>query len=267
MSGTKPAILIVHGGYQLPDTWSHFIDTLQAAGFQARCHRLSTCGDTRPPKASLADDVITIRNVAIELASSGHSIIVLAHSYGGIVASEAITPDLYGPPHHHNSKTGAGANPGGVIHMIYLSAWLVLKGQSLNDIVQKHGFQSRVDVGFNEDGTAHAKNAVDSFYNNIEPRSRAEELARASVTHNWNVVSCKVECAPWLDLPTTYVFCERDQAILLDLQVKMVRDAREVLVVDAARDIETETLGTGHCPFLSMPEKVLGIVEKVAAGL
>ncbi|KAI9881247.1 MAG: hypothetical protein M1830_005533 [Pleopsidium flavum] len=240
MPTTKPAILIVHGAYQLPSTWTPFISTLRTAGFQTSCPRLPTCGNTRSSQATLADDVTAIRTAATELVSTGHKIIILAHSYGGVVASEAISPDLYAS----NLKN----NGGGVVHLIYLSAWLVLKGQSVNSILEKYGFQSCVDVGFNSDNQAFVKNASDSFYNDIEPRSQAEELAEATVTHNWSAVGGKIEGAPWMNLPSTYVHCEQDQAILLDLQKSMVKDAMEAREIGG---LETELLNSGHCPFLT----------------
>jgi hypothetical protein len=148
--------------------------------------------------------------------------------------------------------------------MIYLSALLVLKGQFVDDIIQKYGFQSHVDVGFYEDGTAYVKNSPDSFFDDVQPRSHAEEIAKGDVTHNWSAVSAKVNSAPWMDLPSTYVHCEQDQAILLNLQKTMVKDAK---VVGGGEGFSIETLDSSHCPFLSMPDRLLSIVEKVATGL
>jgi hypothetical protein len=120
---------------------------------------------------------------------------VLAHSYGGIVASEAITPDFYGPVKKSESGDSGGGGSG-VVHMIYLSAWLVLKGQSVDDIIQKYGFQSHADVGFYENGTAYVKNSPASFFNDVQPRSHAEEVAKADVTHNRSAVSAPRSIVP-----------------------------------------------------------------------
>ena len=171
-------------------------------------------------------------------------------SYGGIPASEAISPDLY-------SSNGTGP---GVIHLIYLTCWLIPKSQSVQAVLGKYGFLSHVDVGMNEDGTAVAKNAADAFYNDVLPRSRAEELARANVTHNIMVVGGDVEGVPWMDVESTYVLCEKDEAILVQLQRNMVKDAQ-----DAGGKVRVETLQSGHCPFLSRPDELVGIVGKVAA--
>jgi hypothetical protein len=87
-------------------------------------------------------------------------------------------------------------------------------------------------------------------------------LARADVTHNWSAASAKVEGVPWMDLPATCVFCENDQAIFLNLQKTMVSNAKEV---DGAKRLKSETLNSGHCPRLSLPDSLLRIVEKIAA--
>ena len=250
-SQTPPtAVLVVHGGYFLPPAWAPFIEDLKSAGFTVSCPRLPTCGDERPPKALLSDDVAAVRTAANELVEAGHSILVLCHSYGGIVASEAIQSDLYAKD--NNGK--------GVVRLVYLSSWLVQPGDSLMDVVGKHGFLTKVDLGQNDDGTVFAKNAPDSFYNDIE-RSRAEELATHNVTHNWLAVSGKVLAAPWKDLPTTYIHCERDLAIELPLQKDMVKDA---IAAAGSAKLETVSLDTGHCPFLSNPEALMQIVKSVS---
>jgi hypothetical protein len=126
----------------------------------------------RPPKATLENDVTAVRHVAKQLVDAGHSIVLLAHSYGGIVASEAIREDLY-------AKQPSGP---GVVHLIYLSAWLLLPGYSLSDMFEKYGCQPQADTSINEDGTVSIKNAPDCFYNDIEP-SLVQELAKKNVTH------------------------------------------------------------------------------------
>lgn len=112
----------------------------------------------------------------------------------------------------------------------------------------------------NDDGTAMVKNAPEAFYNDVLPRSRAEELARENVTHNIMVVNGDVEGVPWMDVESTYVVCEKDDALLAPLQRSMVKDAQE-----AGEKVRVETLESGHCPFLSQPDEVVRIVEKVAA--
>ncbi|KAJ5092802.1 alpha/beta-hydrolase [Penicillium angulare] len=253
MASKEPvAVLIIHGAYFLPSAWDNFSNRLTQAGLIVRCPRLPSCNDSQPPTSLLKDDLQAVRSAAKNLIASNHKIIVLAHSYGGIVASEAITPDLY--------SDGLGGS--GVVSLIYLSAWLIVPGESLQDVFARHGAQSEVDLGMHSDEVVSAKNAPESFYNDIE-RGEAEEMAKGNVTHHWTVAMGKIGHAPWKDLPMIYVFCLRDKAILGPLQKAMVEDA-----VNAGGDgIVTESIDSGHCPFLSKPEEVQRIIEGVVSSV
>lgn len=248
-ANTKPtAILIIHGGYFLPGPWDSFSEQLRKAGYVVQVPRLPSCGDERPPTAVRAQDVAVVLSATQELIAAGHTILVLAHSYGGMVASDTISRDLYAD----------GAGNGGVVSLILLSAWLLLDGDSLENVIAKHGLQSQVDLGNNGDGTVFAKNAAESFYNDLAPGT-AEAFATSNVTHNWGAALGPIVGAPWKDLPTTYVHCAQDLAIQYPMQQSMVQDA-----IAAGGKIVTETIESGHCPFLSQPDTLLQIVEKVA---
>ena len=244
VSSVEPAFLLVHGGFHLPETYAPFLDQLSKAGFIVRCPHLPTNGDVKPPKSTLQDDVVTVYAAASELADAGHLIVVLAHSYGGLIASQAITEDLY-------AKRGAA----GVVGLIYLSAWMIRPGTSLTQLFEKHGFQSEVDIEMKEDGVALVKNGPEVFYHDIE-RERAEDLSKKLVTHNFLVLSTTITHAPWMDLPTLFVYCTRDVAISLDLQKIMVRDALE----SGAVQLNVCSLESSHGPFWSMPAAVVRIV-------
>jgi len=57
--------------------------------------------------------------------------------------------------------------------------------------------------------------------------------------------------------PVYYLFCEKDEALPLELQ--------KMMVANSGLDIKTETCSAGHSPFLSQPKTVLHLVEKIAA--
>lgn len=251
MSTPRPAVLIAHGAYFLPQAWQPFLDKLTAAGFEVRCPRLPTCGDKRPPTATLADDVAVLQAAAKDLRAAGHPIITLAHSFGGVVATEAITQDL------HASGSQDRSTPG-VIRMIYLCAYVPLPGQSLGDIFAKYGFLCDVKLQVNEDGTACAQNAAEAWYNDL-PKNEAAAYAAQNVTHNFGLIGdTKVTDVPWKHVKSTYVYCDRDLAVHKPLQEGMVQDA-----IEAGGKWETVTLDAGHCPFLSVPDQVVDVVKKV----
>lgn len=247
VSSVEPAVLLVSGGFHLPEAYAPFLEQLSKAGFVVRCPRLPTNGDVRPPKATLQDDVAAVCAAASDLAYAGHPIVVLAHSYGGLVASQAITEDLY-------AKQGAA----GVVRLIYLSAWMIQPGTSLTQLFEKHGFQSKLDIAMNEDGMALLKNGVEALYHDID-RESAEDLSKKLVTHNFSVLSTTIIHTPWMDLPTLFVYCTRDLALSLDLQKIMVKNAVE----SGAAQLNVCSLESSHSPFWSMPAAVVRIVTDV----
>lgn len=263
---TKPAILIIHGAYFTPELWQPFIRNLSEAGFEAHCPRLPTCGDKdnltgtfadcRPARATFDDDVIAVRKKAIELAAAERSIIVFAHSYGGIVAADAIDDELCA----HIRPPGSG----GITRLILLNAWLPLKGNSLRDCLELHGQKSDCEIGFNGDGTVTVKNPVETFFNDVRPLSHAQELAAATVTHNRSATGHQIMSTPWVKVPTTYIHCGQDRAILPELQESMVRDA---VLIGGAKGLKTMTLDAGHCPFVSIPDHLQRIIESFAASV
>ncbi|KAI9044543.1 uncharacterized protein KD926_000454 [Aspergillus affinis] len=229
------------------------VDILLVGGAKCRfvrCPRLPTCGDHRPPRALLAGDVAAVRAAAKELIAANHTVLVIAHSYGGIVASETITPDLY----INSSKN----NSAGISSIIYLSAWLVPPGSTVPSVIEKYGFQCKVNLGINDDGTVLAKNAPDSFYNDIDAE-KARSLAKDKVTHNYGAATGAMTHAPWKDIPCMYVHCLKDLAIMMGLQKSMVKDALE-----GGGRLVTKDMHPGHCPFLSQADELIGLVVSVA---
>ncbi|CEL08550.1 hypothetical protein ASPCAL11699 [Aspergillus calidoustus] len=250
MSYPSCAIFIVHGAYFQPPAWSSFITRLEESSFTVKCPALSSCG-TNPahhPTGTLENDIHAVRTAAQKLIDAGHKIIVLAHSYGGIVASEVITPDLYGT----SNPTGTG-----VTSLILLSAFLIHPENSWPGLFEKYGFQCEADLGHHEDGTVCVKNAVESLYNDIDT-GRAKQLAAQNVRHNIAAAAGNITSAPWKDLATVYVHLSHDLAIKLPLQKSMVDDA-----VSAGGRVRTERLDAGHCAFLSCPDELVGIVLRV----
>ena len=79
-----PTIVLVHGGFSHPGVYSPFLTALFQAGFVARCPHLPTNFDGPSHKDRLEDGIAVVRKEIIELALDGHSIIVPAHSWGGV---------------------------------------------------------------------------------------------------------------------------------------------------------------------------------------
>jgi alpha-beta hydrolase superfamily lysophospholipase len=153
MTSPPNAILLIHGAYFQLLAWEPFITQLADKNLTVECLPLPSCGSSpsQHQTGTLQDDVDVVRAAAQKLIDAGYKITVLAHSYGGIATSEAISPDLYAT----NTPGGAG-----VTSLVLLGGFIIQRGHSLPDLFKKYGFQCEVDLGYNEDGTVFVKNAV-----------------------------------------------------------------------------------------------------------
>src|SRR5688500_4631430 len=99
-NATKPNIVLVHGVWADGSSWSKVIPILENAGHRVIAVQL--------PLHSLADDVATVKR-AIDFV--GGPVILVAHSYGGFVI------------------TNAGYNEPNVKGLVYVAAHAPSKGQ------------------------------------------------------------------------------------------------------------------------------------------
>ena len=112
----KPALVIVHGAWHVPAHYQEIADQLRRKGFEdVHCPRLPSATETLPlpATANLERDTAAIKSVIKQLVESGQYVIVLMHSYGGVVGTNALD-SLLAP------QRKALNLPGGVIHIIYM---------------------------------------------------------------------------------------------------------------------------------------------------
>lgn len=124
----KPSILIVPGAWQLPSAFQPFATELAGSDFNASIVALPTVGGTTTPLASLSDDVAAVRTELDKLVADGKEVVIYSHSYGGVVASNAVEG------YDVATRSAAGAS-GGVVSIVYASAFMLPKGSSLLDLL------------------------------------------------------------------------------------------------------------------------------------
>ncbi|MGV9979485.1 alpha/beta fold hydrolase [Micromonospora wenchangensis] len=226
-------IVFVHGACVRDGAWWWSrVDALLAAGGTASVAvRLPSCGelsDARRP-AGLDDDAEETRRV---LRDGGPTILV-AHSYGGVVAT-------------------AAADAGDVRHLVYVSSFLPDVGESLADLGPAG---PAPHLEFFPDGTFAARPELvpPLFLHDCDPAAVEGALARL-VRQDAAVLTTPVRYAGWRSIPATGVVCAGDQAT--PPQVQRAQAAR------AGRTVE---LPTGHHPMLSHPELLAGLLREIAA--
>ncbi|KAJ2973033.1 hypothetical protein NUW58_g9043 [Xylaria curta] len=96
-SSPKPTIVLVQGSFQLPEVYYKLADALRAAGYRVFQPALPSLTDHDKPEfasKSLTDDALAIRFKVNELLEVGETVVMVMHSYGGFVGTEAVTKDL-----------------------------------------------------------------------------------------------------------------------------------------------------------------------------
>ena len=124
---SKPSICIIHGAWHHPAYYQPLVDSLTGLGHETICPRLPSCSEGVSLENSFAEDVACIQSNVSKLVDTGKEVVVLMHSYGGVVGTEAISG--FGI-----EERKAGGKVGGVKRLIYMTAFIPQKGQSLAGI-------------------------------------------------------------------------------------------------------------------------------------
>ena len=121
-----PVILIVQGYFQVPEVYQKLSNSLKAQGFHSVHPSLPSCtnvNDPDFPQRSLIDDALVMRMELIRLIEyEKKTVVVVMHSYGGLVGSEAVAEEL------SYTKRKAQGLAGGVVHLFLYAAFLLEEG-------------------------------------------------------------------------------------------------------------------------------------------
>jgi pimeloyl-ACP methyl ester carboxylesterase len=226
----RPVVILVHGAWHGPWAWEAVIERLKTEDIRTVAVDLPSKGFETALLGDLHDDAETVR-AAVDAA--GGPALVVAHSYGGLPVSEGL------------------AGCGNVAHLIYLTAFMLEPGQSLL------GLRGGVEPEWwltSEDGrTLTPENPEHVFYNDCPPEV-ARAAAAALAPQRKDALSQELRAAAWQGIPSTYVICERDNAIPPAAQERMSGHADTVSRLDAS-----------HSPFLSRPHDVTAIIQETLA--
>jgi pimeloyl-ACP methyl ester carboxylesterase len=123
MAGTKATIVCVPGAWQTHCSFDEILPYFHAAGFPTTTINLPSVG-VSPGLPDFSADVQAIRDVVGGLIELGRNVVILAHSYGGIPASEAMK-DI-----SKETQQPAASRPGRVSRLIYVAALVPASGQT-----------------------------------------------------------------------------------------------------------------------------------------
>ena len=228
MSNSK-SIVLVHGGFVDGSGWEPVYSILKKDGFEVIVVQNHTI--------TLADDVAVTRRA---IATAKKDVILVGHSYGGAVISEA-------------------GNDPKVVGLVYITAFALDKGESVASLLANPAPDAPVPPLLPPvDGflLLDREKFPASFAADVKP-GLASFMADSQVPWGLDALQGAVSQPAWRTKPSWYLVTKDDKMIPPPAQRAMAeRAAAEV----------SETLGS-HSIFLSNPEAVASVIKKAAANV
>jgi pimeloyl-ACP methyl ester carboxylesterase len=223
------SIVLVHGAFVDGSGWKPVFDLLSQAGYEVLVTQHST--------ATLDGDVAAVKSV---IDSAKHPVVLVGHSYGGMVITEA------------------GINPK-VKSVVYVAAYAPESGESVAKLAQlpAQPGESRAPLLPERDGHRLVDPAKfpAAFAADVPP-STARFMAASQLPWALEAVRAEVREVAWKVKPTSYLVTTKDRMIPPSVQRMMAKRS------GAARTIEVES---SHAVMLSHPREVTAFIRSAAA--
>ena len=224
---TAHSVVLVHGGFVDGSGWEGVYHLLKKNG-----HRVAVVQNST---ASLADDVAATKRV---LAAQKGPVILVGHSYGGVVISEA-------------------GNDAKVAALVYIAAFAPDRGESVSALIKDPPPGAPVPpILPPQDGTLLLDGAqfAASFAADLDAE-KAAFLADSQVP--WGVAALEGEVTDpaWKSKPSWYLVATEDRMIPPPAQRAMAKRAGSTVV---------EVSGS-HAVYVSQPARVAALIEQAIA--
>src|SRR6201984_2080448 len=221
-------IVLVHGGFVDGSGWEGAYTILKKDGYNVSI--------VQNPTTSLPDDVAVTKRT---LASQDEPAILVGHSYGGVVITEA-------------------GNDPKVAGLVYITAFAPDKGESVSSLIK----DPRPGAPWPpilppQDGYLFLDKAKfpAAFAADVSP-DVASFMADSQVPWGVEALSGAISQPAWRTKPSWYLVTTEDKMIPADAQRAMSKRAGSIVV---------EVKGS-HALYVSQPQAVAHLIEKAAAG-
>ena len=221
-------IVLVHGAWADGSGWRGVYDILVKDGYNVSI--------VQEPETSFKDDVAATKRV---LALQDGPCILVAHSYGGSVITEA-------------------GNDPSVVGLVYIAAHMPDSGEKESEDgnrfpsdLAKSGAIKKTPDGFTyiDPTRFHELFAADL------PADRAAFMARSQVLNYADNFSATITTAAWRSKPSWMAVATKDRTINPDLERWYAKRANSHMV---------EIEGASHCVYASRPKEVAALIEDAA---
>jgi pimeloyl-ACP methyl ester carboxylesterase len=222
-------IVLVHGGFVDGAGWEGVHKILKKDGYNVSI--------VQNPTISLADDVVTTKRV---LAAQDGPVILVGHSYGGAVITEA-------------------GNDPKVIGLVYITAFAPDRGESVATLIKDPPPDAPVPpIQPPQDGFLFLDKAKfpASFAADVDPE-KAAFMADSQVPWGVAALTGSISEPAWKAKPSWYLVVTEDKMIPPAAQRSMSKRAGSKVV---------EVKGS-HAIYVSQPWAVADLIEQAAEGV
>ena len=222
-------IVLVHGAWADGSGWKGVYDILVKDGYKVSI--------VQEPETSFKEDVAATTHM---IAQQDGPCVVVAHSYGGAVITEA-------------------ANDPKVVALVYVAAHMPDAGESEaqdgkrfpSDLSKSTAIKKTTD-GFTylDPAQFHEYFAADL------PAEQAAFMARSQVLNAAENFNAVITTPAWRSKPSWMVVATKDRTINPDL---------ERWYAARAKSQKVEVSGASHCVYVSRPKEVAAVIEEASA--
>jgi pimeloyl-ACP methyl ester carboxylesterase len=226
MSDKPVSVVLVHGGFVDGSGWQGVHKALTSDGYEVIV--------VQNPTISLADDVAFTKRA---IASASHPVVLVGHSYGGAVISEA-------------------GNDPKVASLVYVAAFAPEAGESVETLIANPPPGAPVPpILPPQDGFLMLDKSkfAASFAADVDP-DLAQFMAESQVPWGLEALGGKNSTPAWKSKPTHYIVATDDHMIPPPAQRQMAERAGATV---------TETSGS-HAFYVSNPQVVADVIAQAA---
>ncbi|KAF3059236.1 hypothetical protein GL218_04865 [Daldinia childiae] len=245
---TQLTIVLIQGSFQLPEVYGKLTKALEAKGYPVIHPLLPSLVDPDKPdfaSKSLSTDANAVQSVLRRLIEDeSRTVLVLMHSYGGLVGSEAVLEEF-----NWNKRKDRGLS-GGVIHLFFFAAFVLAEGQS---VLSAFGESPNNEI--RPGGRLRVKNPAQVLYSDL-PTEEAEYWTSKIIDQSYAVQTTKLTRAAYRYISSTYVVCENDQGPPPLYQEMWGKNAGSVML----------RINSGHSPMLNKTDELVNMIVEAAQG-
>ena len=238
MSDQTPTVVLVHGAFAESASWNAVVEQLQARGLEVVA--------AANPLRSLAGDAAYVRDV---IAGVGKPVLLVGHSYGGMVVTEA------------------AAGNDDVVGLVYVAAFAPDHGESAFQLSTMFP-GSTLGEALNAYPVATGGNDLairpDVFHHQFAADVPADVAALMAATQRPATEAALTDALPaeepgWKHIPSWFVYGELD----LNIPAELERFLADRAGAKEAREIA----GASHALAVSEPEAVTAMILDALAAL